>query len=279
MKRNTIIGALIFAAFGVGLCGFVYTVRIVTAHPVDRSERAPLIWANWKQSARTVYRGTYALAAHPWEYANDEGCKGVAVPLAIDNRALCVPTLDQTETECCGGFAAAAYFAALHWKHTGEMLTFDGVALRGKQAAHGKHPHTGGDCPPCYFELAKDVCGYCDDYGFAVLRNDGTPRAVLEMKRVIHQHGLALLSVNAVDTWAHDTMCHGGFIIPAGGVEPHPHCVVACGYNAHGFIVQNSWGRDWVVDGFAVLQYEDFIKHFKCAYYPARKDNERKTNE
>lgn len=40
---------------------------------------------------------------------------------------------------------------------------------------------------------------------------------------------------------------------PAGG-----HAFAIVGYNASGFIVQNSWGEDWGTDGFAVWLYSDW---------------------
>ena len=39
------------------------------------------------------------------------------------------------------------------------------------------------------------------------------------------------------------------------------HAVAIVGYTAEGFIVQNSWGRDWGARGFALLPYEDYMLH------------------
>ena len=37
------------------------------------------------------------------------------------------------------------------------------------------------------------------------------------------------------------------------------HAFALVGYDAHGFIVQNSWGEDWGYHGFARLMYEDWL--------------------
>ncbi len=37
------------------------------------------------------------------------------------------------------------------------------------------------------------------------------------------------------------------------------HAFALVGYNAHGFVMQNSWGRDWGAHGFAVLGYLDWL--------------------
>ena len=39
------------------------------------------------------------------------------------------------------------------------------------------------------------------------------------------------------------------------------HAVALVGYTCDGFIVQNSWGKSWGVDGFALLPYEDWLMH------------------
>jgi hypothetical protein len=42
---------------------------------------------------------------------------------------------------------------------------------------------------------------------------------------------------------------------PAGG-----HAFAIVGYNEIGFVIQNSWGRGWGGDGFAILTYEDWLE-------------------
>jgi hypothetical protein len=39
------------------------------------------------------------------------------------------------------------------------------------------------------------------------------------------------------------------------------HAVALVGYTSQGFVVQNSWGRRWGKNGFALLPYEDFMIH------------------
>lgn len=39
------------------------------------------------------------------------------------------------------------------------------------------------------------------------------------------------------------------------------HAAAIVGYTAQGFIVQNSWGRGWGAEGFALLPYEDYLLH------------------
>mgnify|MGYP006280342009 CR=1 FL=1 len=52
---------------------------------------------------------------------------------------------------------------------------------------------------------------------------------------------------------------------PAGG-EAGGHAFALVGYDARGFIVQNSWGPAWGRGGFAVLPYEDWVRHATDAW-------------
>jgi len=39
------------------------------------------------------------------------------------------------------------------------------------------------------------------------------------------------------------------------------HCVTVVGYTAIGFIIRNSWGKNWNKDGYTIYPYTDFGKH------------------
>lgn len=69
--------------------------------------------------------------------------------------------------------------------------------------------------------------------------------------------------------------CHGGWdegflekvprdwVIPRRSLREDDggHAFAIVGYNATGFIVLNSWGREWGTGGTAVLSYEDWLEH------------------
>ena len=41
------------------------------------------------------------------------------------------------------------------------------------------------------------------------------------------------------------------------------HCTLIVGYNEYGFIIRNSWGKNWAKDGYTLIPYEDFNKIFE----------------
>lgn len=47
------------------------------------------------------------------------------------------------------------------------------------------------------------------------------------------------------------------------------HAFALVGYNADGFIVQNSWGESWGYNGFAVLSYSDWVENGNDAWVTA----------
>jgi hypothetical protein len=50
-------------------------------------------------------------------------------------------------------------------------------------------------------------------------------------------------------------------VIARRGRADSGHAVAIVGYTAQGFIVQNSWGKEWGAEGFALLPYEDYLLH------------------
>ena len=45
------------------------------------------------------------------------------------------------------------------------------------------------------------------------------------------------------------------------GRAENGHAVAIVGYTDEGFVIQNSWGEDWGIGGFALLPYEDYLLH------------------
>jgi hypothetical protein len=50
-------------------------------------------------------------------------------------------------------------------------------------------------------------------------------------------------------------------VIERRGRATDGHAVAIVGYTSRGFIILNSWGKSWGMNGFALLPYEDFLLH------------------
>ena len=193
-------------------------------------------------------------------------------PDTLDNRAMCLPPYDQDnypDLRLCGECATCAYMNALYWKQTGRPIRFDPRHLY--EVERARHTGNGGEmngaCFDCMMHFVKSEIGYGDEYRLfnvlgGALEESGTLQdCVPIVKHYVHRDGVALVMVMCRETWR-ELKRTGKTVIPSGGKEPIGHAVVVCGYNKDGFIIQNSWGRDWGDNGFGLIRYEDFIDQY-----------------
>ena len=240
----------------------------------------------WR-SGRETFRVADKLKATGYEDAqgpvgNDYGWEPNMVwPDEIDNRGLCLPPYDQDnypEEKLCGECAMCSYLNARCWRNTGRPIRFDPKHLMTLSRAH--HPTNrvlNGSCFECMLPFAKEVLRYGDEYKWyfclrSVLEEDNCVGDCVPMvKHYVHRDGVALVMVMAHETWM-ELKRTGKTVIPSGGKEEIGHAVVVCGYNKDGFIIQNSWGRDWGDCGFGLIRYEDFINQYYMLIVFERKE-------
>jgi hypothetical protein len=108
-------------------------------------------------------------------------------------------------------------------------------------------------------------------------------REVRDMHAALNEVGILYVTLMVHDGWAHPGYleapagvpqtkelhyAHSGNtvrrelpIIRRRGRSESGHAVAIVGYTRDGFIVQNSWGREWGANGFALLPYEDYLLH------------------
>ncbi len=73
-----------------------------------------------------------------------------------------------------------------------------------------------------------------------------------EIKQSLMVHGPLLASVD----WYHDMTVKNGVIQTKCAKKSGSHAVVIYGWNQQGWLIQNSWGEKWGVNGRAVLPYD-----------------------
>lgn len=93
--------------------------------------------------------------------------------------------------------------------------------------------------------------------------------SVVDMQSAIHEVGAIYCSAKVHDGWwlrrGNQLQIIKQSTKPAGA-----HAFALVGYNADGFIVQNSWGGHWGFNGFAVLSYADWVENGTDAWVAAR---------
>jgi hypothetical protein len=97
-------------------------------------------------------------------------------------------------------------------------------------------------------------------------------RSIVDLQSALNDIGAVYVSANVHDGWDRllapqpGPLPQGHADLPVIGESRNPgsvggHALAFVGYNADGFIVQNSWGERWGARGFAVLPYDDWLEH------------------
>lgn len=153
---------------------------------------------------------------------------------------------------------------------------YEGSSCRGAIKGWSKH----GSCAAPLWQAsvhagAEDASGYRPDPRWAsdaatrplgvYYRVDST--CITDMQAALHAIGALYVSARVHAGWpavaAGSGLASGHAGLPVIGYDGRPadagnHAFAIVGYNAHGFVVQNSWGEGWGARGFAVLRYDDW---------------------
>jgi alpha-beta hydrolase superfamily lysophospholipase len=198
--------------------------------------------------------------------------------------------LDQGQEGACTGFGLAACINYLNWErwqrsggngkppvkvstrmlyHMAKLYDewsgedYDGSSCRG--AMKGWHHH--GVCDeerwPYRKRFVKPKEGWEQD---AATRPLGAyyrvnKDSIVDMQAAIQEVHAIYASATVHEGWWLKTSEGLPVIDMAGAKEAGGHAFALVGYNAEGFIIQNSWGPGWGYRGFAVLPYDDWVKH------------------
>lgn len=103
-------------------------------------------------------------------------------------------------------------------------------------------------------------------------------KTVSDLQAAIHEVGAIYVSANTHQGWQdvpsvrRKLSGHDGLPVIAFDGKPSPdggHAFALVGFNTEGFVVQNSWGKDWGGGGFAVLTYADWLANGMDAWVAA----------
>lgn len=210
--------------------------------------------------------------------------------------------LDQGQEGACTGFGLACVVNYLRWRKSGLSPQLESVSARmlynfaRRYDEYAGEDYEGSSCRGAlkgWFN--HGVCLESDwPYGGAAQPRYGYARrasattlgvyyrvdrlSITDMQAAIQEVGAVYASAFTHDGWnslpsrRSAPSDHGALaVIPFDGrpSETGGHAFALVGFNGQGFVIQNSWGRQWASGGFAVLTYADWLANCMDAWVVA----------
>lgn len=180
---------------------------------------------------------------------------GIVSPLKIDNRQLCSVTDSQGSTPHCGGYSICNIAEALIWKKTGKLMNLNADQVYAKAKQLDGQSNADGTYLEYAIKAAIELGGFGSqsknlNIGFIYNNNNDI---VKRIQRLIHKYDFIHAGFAIDDGWYKAT--NEDYIIKKGSHQLGGHAVLICGYDQVGVYIQNSWGKKWGSQGFAVLPW------------------------
>lgn len=213
--------------------------------------------------------------------------------------------LDQGREGACTGFGLSCVVNYLRWIKAGhpkdtfvsvsprmlytlarrydeyEGENYEGSSCRGAIKAWFTH----GVCLETDWPYAPEKSNP-PSYGYAQRAAENTlgvyyrveTRSITDMQAALREHGAVFVSAFTHDGWVDAPEISGTpkshKDLPLIAFDGRPsqsggHAFALVGYDARGFIVQNSWGTSWGAGGFAILGYRDWLVNAMDAWIVA----------
>ena len=193
--------------------------------------------------------------------------KGIVNPLKIDNRQLASPTDQQGTTPHCAAYSVCGLVEAINWKRTGQIcnLNADQVYAHAKMLEGDLKGE--GTYLECAIRAALKLGGFVKPDGIKIgyVYNDGDDNTAEAIKYLLHKYDFLHAGFNITTGWyscGADSPMIRHTQIGMGG-----HAVLLVGYDQLGVYVQNSWGKEWGSNGFAVMPWDIFRQEFMYGCY------------
>lgn len=171
-------------------------------------------------------------------------------PRKLDFRELCIPTDDQKKESNCSAFSVAAFCEVDHWRNQFYPKQFDADEIFNK--AIKMFHYTKRDDGISIREAAESLfsLGVTDFIEYKFI----SPINATGLKFAIHKYCVCVCTFRIYDFW--NQVTKNGRV----QMTPYPrylggHSVIACGYDDEGLYIQNSWGSNWAVHGFALIPW------------------------
>ncbi|RLJ65089.1 peptidoglycan-binding protein [Sulfurisoma sediminicola] len=212
--------------------------------------------------------------------------------------------LDQGQEGACTGFGLACVVNYLRWRGAGMPKKLESVSPRmlyqfaRRYDEYEGEDYDGSSCRGALkgwyhngvcvasrwpYEPGQDSLPLAGWDGDAVERTLGVyyrvePKAITDLQAAIREVGAIFVSAYTHKGWdaikpsAKPPAKHADLPVIAYDGRPSRkggHAFALVGFNRTGFVIQNSWGKDWGAGGFAVIGYADWLAHAMDAWVAA----------
>lgn len=181
--------------------------------------------------------------------------KQFVAPRKIDCRDMCLETSDQAITPRCAGYACAGYIEVQNWKqlHYPEQVDADKIYLEAKRIDNDNIDGTTLD----------SVATAAINLGLIQGRLKFIDAGVDNIKFAIHLKSVCMIGLNITNEWNNVNKKSGEISDFGDKAEPlGGHAVLACGYDNKGLYIQNSWGVNWALYGFALVPWKLVLRQY-----------------
>lgn len=176
-------------------------------------------------------------------------------PRKIDNRDLCLPCPNQGKDPKCAAHTVAGYAEVINWvnKNYPEKADADEIYRIAKLIDDDSNLGTSLDSA----SYAAMRMGLVDGELKYISNGDAAIRFA------IHTHRVCMAAFMITDEWFQVNK-QSGKISNYGdeAIQINPHSVLICGYDTDGIYIRNSWGLDWGLFGFALLEWRQVASQF-----------------
>jgi hypothetical protein len=181
---------------------------------------------------------------------------GFVSPRKIDNRDLCLQSSNQGNTPQCAAYSAAGFIEVLDWKIKGHPKQIDPYPLYKEAKTIDGDPSGEGTTLEAITQAALRL--KLIDGQVKLFRNDFNL-----IKYTIHRYGSCILGFMITNEWNY-TSTKTGRISDFGikSVKLGGHAIYGCGFDQEGLYIQNSWGPDWGLYGFALIPWKQVAQQF-----------------
>lgn len=187
-----------------------------------------------------------------------------SVPKELICKSYNTPVENQGNLPYCAAYAASSFAENILWRKRHYPVEIDPVPLYKYAKTIDGDPNGGGTFLECTMEALlvkdyfdKDLCKIKQIGGASIFGNSG---AIRDVQFAIHRYGICMAGFDITDEWFNPK---GNWIRDdkvyrsAGG---HAVCIV--GWNEKGFLILNSWGKQYAEDGYVWITYDAFLRRF-----------------